>query len=156
MQSIRIGLISDTHGLLRPQALAALADTQVILHAGDIGDPDIIDALGRIAPVHAVRGNNDTAPWTQCFAETLQLEAEGVLLYMLHDVKTLAVDPAAAGIRMVIAGHSHRPLILEKNGVLFVNPGSAGPRRFRLPVSVGYIDIVDGKATAQIRMLDIA
>lgn len=155
MTSIRIGLISDTHGLLRPQALSGLAGVQMILHAGDIGKPEIVSTLGRIAPVHAIRGNNDTAPWAMQFAETLRLEIGIVSIYMLHDAKALAVDAHEAGIRVVIAGHSHRPSIQEKNHVLHVNPGSAGPRRFRLPVSIAYLDIDGDVVTPRIQMLEV-
>lgn len=155
MTAIRIGLISDTHGLLRPQALSSLAGVQMILHAGDIGKPDIISTLSRIAPVHAIRGNNDTAPWAHQFAETLRLEVGAVSIYMLHDAKALAIDPHEAGIHVVVAGHSHKPSIEEKNCVLHVNPGSAGPRRFRLPVSIAYLDIDGDAVTPSIHMLEV-
>ena len=155
MTAFRIGLISDTHGLLRPQALASLEGVHMILHAGDIGHPDIISTLGQVAPVHAIRGNNDTAPWAEQFAETLRLDVGNASIYMLHDAKALAIDPRQAGIRVVIAGHSHQPSIAETDGVLYVNPGSAGPRRFRLPVSVAYLDIDGDAVKAQLHMLDV-
>lgn len=155
MTSLRIGLISDTHGLLRPQALASLDGVHMILHAGDIGGPDIIRQLGQVAPVHAIRGNNDTAPWAKQFPETLRLEVGNVSIYMLHDAKALAIEPRQAGIRVVIAGHSHQPSIAQKDHILYVNPGSAGPRRFRLPVSVAYLDIESDEVMAQIYTLDI-
>lgn len=155
MTSLRIGLISDTHGLLRPQALASLDGVHMILHAGDIGGPDIIRQLGQVAPVHAIRGNNDTAPWAKQFQETLRLEVGNVSIYMLHDAKALAIEPRQAGIRVVIAGHSHQPSIAQKDHILYVNPGSAGPRRFRLPVSVAYLDIESDEVMAQIYTLDI-
>lgn len=147
---LRIGLISDTHGLLRPEAMEALRGSDVILHAGDIGDAAILDALAGIAPVHAVRGNNDRDAWAMRIPGTLDLEFAGVRLHMLHDLKTLAIDPKSAGIGVVVAGHSHRPAIDEREGVLYVNPGSAGRRRFSLPVSVGELCIADGRAQARI------
>jgi hypothetical protein len=152
---MRIGLISDTHGLLRPEAVAALKGVDRILHAGDIGTPEILSALAAIAPVTAVRGNNDTGQWARRIAETEVVALQTVRVYMLHDLKQLDLDPAAKGFAAVIAGHSHKPKIEDRNGVLFVNPGSAGPRRFKLPVSVGYLDIVRGKATASLRELSI-
>jgi uncharacterized protein len=148
---LEIGLISDTHGLLRPEALSALAGVHRIVHAGDIGKPQIIGALRSIAPVHAVRGNNDVGPWAARIPPHLQLRLGDVRIYVLHDVKALDLDPAAAGFQVVIAGHSHKPAVVERDGVLFVNPGSAGPRRFKLPVSVGYLTIARGAARARIR-----
>jgi putative phosphoesterase len=151
----RIGLISDTHGLLRPEALAALAGAEQIVHMGDIGNQRILDALEKIAPVHAVRGNNDTGAWADGIEESLRLEIAGVSIYVLHDANALALDRQADGVNVVIAGHSHRPSVAMKENVLFVNPGSAGPRRFKLPVSVGFLEIVDGKASASIVLLDV-
>jgi hypothetical protein len=136
-----IGVISDTHGLLRPQALQALEGVELILHAGDIGDPKILCALARIAPVHAVRGNTDRGDWARDLPHTLMVEVGGVHLYVLHELFCLDLDPAAAGISAVIFGHSHRPHLEHKNGVLFLNPGSAGPRRFTLPVSLARIKL---------------
>lgn len=150
---MRIGLISDTHGLMRPEALQALADAEHIIHAGDIGGLEIITALRNIAPVEAVRGNNDKGAWAAEFPPWLALELGGVGIHVLHDLKELDVDPTAAGFRVVIAGHSHKPQITERDGVLFVNPGSAGPRRFSLPVTVGYLTVADGSARAEIRPL---
>ena len=150
---MRIGLISDTHGLLRPEALQALAGVEHIIHAGDIGAAAIIESLRNIAPVDAVRGNNDKGPWAKEFPPWLALEFGGVGIHVLHDVKELDVDPAAAGFRVVIAGHSHKPLVTERDGVLFVNPGSAGPRRFSLPVTIGFLTVGDGSASAEIRPL---
>jgi uncharacterized protein len=150
---VRIGLISDTHGLLRPEALQALAGVQHIIHAGDIGAPEVIETLRNIAPVDAVRGNNDKASWATKFPPWLALEFGGVGIHVLHDVNELDVDPAAAGFRVVIAGHSHKPQVAERDGVLFVNPGSAGPRRFSLPVTVGYLTVGAGAASAEIRPL---
>ena len=142
---VRIGLISDTHGLLRPQAMAFLRGSDFIVHAGDIGDAGILEALRAIAPVTAVRGNNDRGPWADELNDTEFLRLGGFLLHALHDLAQLALEPGAAGVRAVGSGHSHKPLVAERGGVLFVNPSSAGPRRFRLPVSVGEI-VVDGNA----------
>jgi uncharacterized protein len=138
---LRIGLISDTHGLLRREALAALTGVDHIVHAGDIGGGAVLDALRALAPVSAVRGNNDTGSWAEQLPESALLELAGRRLLILHDVKGLGLDPVAAHIAAVIAGHSHRPGIEERAGVLFVNPGSAGPRRFNLPVAVGFLEL---------------
>lgn len=151
----RIGLISDTHGLLRPEALRALQDVTHILHAGDIGDAAILRELERIAPVSAVRGNNDTRPWAADIPETRTVTLGSLDIFLLHDVKELGFDPWPAGIRVVVSGHSHRPSAELRSGVLFVNPGSAGPRRFKLPVSVALLEIVDGRPRAEIRRLDL-
>jgi uncharacterized protein len=150
---VKIGLISDTHGLLRPEALDALAGVEHIIHAGDIGGPEILERLRDIAPVEAVRGNNDKGAWAAKLPAWLALELAGVGIHVLHDLKELDVEPAAAGFGVVIAGHSHNPLVLERDGVLFVNPGSAGPRRFSLPVSLGYLTVTSGKASASIKTL---
>lgn len=142
-----VGLISDTHGLVRPQALEALGGSDLILHAGDVGSPLVLEALREIAPVVAVRGNNDRDAWADALPETDVVDAAGALLYILHDVKELDLDPAAATFRAVVSGHSHRPSVEERRGVLYVNPGSAGPRRFSLPVTVGRL-VVSGGAVA--------
>jgi putative phosphoesterase len=126
-----IGVISDTHGLLRPQAI----------HAGDVSDPKILDSLKTLAPVFAVRGNVDTETWAQALPETEVIETDSVTIYVLHDVHALDLNPAAAGFQMVVSGHSHKPGQTERDGVLFLNPGSAGPRRFDLPVTVARIDL---------------
>lgn len=137
-----VGLVSDTHGTLRPAVLAALAGSDLILHAGDIGDPGIVAALARLAPVTAIRGNVDRGDWAAAFPATGLVEvAPGVRVYMLHDVAALDLDPAAAGFAVVLAGHSHKPGFRWKDGVLYVNPGSAGPRRFSLPVTVGRLRV---------------
>ena len=141
---MQVGVISDTHGLLRPEALAALRGSKMILHAGDIGAPAVLQALRELAPVVAVRGNNDRGPWAQKIAETEVVDAAGVLLYVIHDVHELDLDPAAAGFAAVIAGHSHKPRCEQKDGVLWFNPGSAGPRRFKLPITIGCL-YVEGK-----------
>ncbi len=150
---MRIGVISDTHGLLRPEAEARLAGVARILHAGDIGDPDIVPRLERIAPVAAIRGNVDIDDWAAAYPERLRLELGGCDILMLHDLGTLATSPAAEGITVVISGHSHRPEIEERAGVLFLNPGSAGPRRFRLPVTLAILDVGGGRARAEIQHL---
>jgi len=138
-----VGVISDTHGLLRPEALAALAGVDRILHAGDVGAQQVLDGLRRIAPVTAIRGNVDTEDWALELPETEAVELGALLVYMLHDLAQLDLRPEAAGMRAVVYGHSHQPKMEEKNGVLYFNPGSAGPRRFRLPVSVGRL-VTDG------------
>jgi uncharacterized protein len=150
---VKIGLISDTHGLLRPEALQALAGVERIIHAGDVGGPEVIESLRGIAPVEAVRGNNDKGAWAAELPLRLALELEGVGIHVLHDLNELEVDASAAGFQVVIAGHSHKPQITRREGVLFVNPGSAGPRRFTLPVTVGYLTVAAGAANAEIKRL---
>lgn len=142
---MKIGVVSDTHGLMRPEALKALAGSDLILHAGDVGSPAILEALGTIARVVAVRGNKDTGSWADKLREREVIQAGGTYLYMLHNVNELDVDPIAAGFRIVVSGHSHRPSKEERAGVLYLNPGSAGPRRFKLPVAVARLQ-VDGSA----------
>lgn len=141
----RVGIISDTHGLLRPQAIAALRGCDRIIHGGDIGKPQILEELSALAPVTAVRGNNDKGSWAGNLPETLRLEIDGVRIYVLHDLAQLDIDPQETGMRVVVSGHSHRPLIAERDGVLFINPGSAGPRRFRLPIAVAEL-VIDGQS----------
>ncbi len=136
-----VGVISDTHGLLRPEAVAALADVDLIVHAGDIGSPEIIDALRRTAPVHAIRGNVDRGAWADEFSPREIVEVDGQSLYMLHDLHELDLDPTAAGFRVVISGHTHAPAVSEQRGVVYLNPGSAGPRRFRLPISLARLTV---------------
>ena len=136
-----IGLISDTHGLLRDEALEALRGSELIIHAGDVGKPEILTALRQLAPVIAVRGNIDTAPWCSELPATAIAEAGAVTIYVLHDIQELDLDPVAAGIQIVVSGHSHKAGRTVKAGVLYVNPGSAGPRRFRLPVTVARLDL---------------
>ena len=145
-----VGLIADTHGLLRPKALAALHGVAMIIHAGDVGRADILDMLQNIAPTVAVRGNVDRGAWAASLPETQMVEVGDVHIYVLHDVKSLNIDPAAAGVQAVIFGHSHWPGIEERNGVLFINPGAAGPRRFKLPVTVGRLTVADGRLHAEI------
>jgi uncharacterized protein len=151
-----VGVISDTHGLLRPEALAALAGVERIVHAGDIGAPDVLEALGRIAPVTAVRGNNDRERWAADIPETDVLEIGDVSLYVLHDLHELDLDPRAAGFAAVIAGHSHQPRMEERDGVLYLNPGSAGPRRFKLPISLARLTVRGPQLTAELVTLDVA
>ena len=150
---LRIGVISDTHGLLRPQALHALAGAQHLIHAGDIGAPEVLEQLRELAPVTAVRGNNDVGEWAARLPAAVTFELEGLRLHLLHDVAELALAPAKLGIRAVIAGHSHRPAVRETGGILYLNPGSAGPRRFRLPVSVAWLEIDHG--ALQARLIDL-
>jgi len=140
----RIGLISDTHGLLRPEALDFLRGSDHIVHAGDIGGPGILEALATLAPLTAVRGNNDVEPWAQGIEEKQILEVAGLRIYVLHDISELDLDPAAAGLHAVVTGHSHKPAASTRDGVLYINPGSAGPRRFKLPISVGELRVADG------------
>ena len=150
---MRIGVISDTHGLLRPEAVAALAGVDHILHAGDVGDPDILDALGRIAPLTAIRGNIDLAGRCAILPATELVQLAGASIYMLHSLDDLDLDPVAAAIGIVVSGHSHRPSIERRNGVLYLNPGSAGPRRFSLPVSIGFLRLRHAEAVAEVQHL---
>ena len=136
-----VGLISDTHGLLRPEAVDALRGSDMIIHAGDVGKPEILEALARVAPVVAIRGNVDRGAWAAELPVTTIAEARGGLIYVLHDVNELDLDPRAAGFRAVVSGHSHQPSQKVDQGVIYVNPGSAGPRRFHLPVTVARIDL---------------
>jgi len=145
-----VGVISDTHGLVRDEALAALRDSDIILHAGDIGSPDVLHALERIAPTYAVRGNNDRDEWGRSLPLTEVVELGAHLVYLLHDIADLDVDPAAAGFRAVIYGHSHKPGIEQREGVLYLNPGSAGPRRFRLPIAVARMRVSDEGLQAEL------
>ena len=138
-----IGVISDTHGLLRPEAIEHLQGSEIILHAGDIGAPDIIGQLEQIAPVTAVRGNVDTAPWTHVYPLRQVIDIGEIRIHMVHDIADLGLDPAAEGINAVIYGHSHIPKSEDRTGVLFFNPGSAGPQRFRLPISLGRLTVTD-------------
>jgi uncharacterized protein len=136
-----IGVISDTHGLLREEALEALRGSELIIHGGDIGGQEILGSLERLAPVVAVRGNTDREPWSASLPETAVVEAHGALIYVLHDVHALDLNPVAAGFRIVVSGHSHKPAQSELDGVVYLNPGSAGPRRFELPISLAHIDL---------------
>jgi putative phosphoesterase len=151
---MRIGIISDTHGLLRPEAIKYLAGTDHIIHAGDIGAPEVIDGLRRIARTTVIRGNIDAGEWAKDYPDTEFIALGGRVLYVLHNLKGIELDPAAAGIDVVVSGHSHRPNIVTKNGVLYVNPGSAGPRRFKLPIALAFLTISD--RTVLPRILEIA
>jgi uncharacterized protein len=147
---IIVGVISDTHGLLRPEAVGTLRGSDYIIHAGDVGDAEIVKQLNAIAPVTAVRGNVDREPWARKLPETQVLEAGGISIYILHSVADLDLKPEAAGFAAVVSGHSHIPKQEVRNGVLYFNPGSAGPRRFKLPVSVGRLVIEGGKVRGEI------
>ena len=137
----RVGVISDTHGLLRPEAVEALRGSELILHAGDVGKPEILETLRKIAPVVAVRGNVDTEPWAHALPVTAIAEAGAAMVYMIHDVKEMDLNPATAGFQIVLSGHSHKPGKMQRDGVLYVNPGSAGLRRFQLPVTVARLNL---------------
>jgi putative phosphoesterase len=150
MNEITIGVISDTHGLLRPEVLPALAGVDRIVHAGDVGKAEILTRLAGIAPVAAVRGNCDHGPWAEALPETEVVESAGVSLYVLHDLEELDLDPRAAGFHGVISGHTHRPVARTRQGVLYLNPGSAGPRRFNLPVTVALLHVRDGRLEPEI------
>ena len=145
-----VGVISDTHGLVRPEALEALAGSELIIHAGDVGGPEVLEELGRLAPVVAVRGNNDRGAWAEALAEYEAVEVNKAFVYVLHDLKELDIAPAPAGFRVVVSGHSHKPLAEERRGVLYLNPGSAGPRRFKLPVTVARLKLHGANASAEI------
>jgi putative phosphoesterase len=146
----RIGLISDTHGLLRPEAKSFLEGCDRIIHGGDIGNPDILEQLAALAPLTVVRGNNDHGDWADDLAETQRVQVGKVLIYVIHDIAQLDIDPRAAGVRVVVAGHSHKPAVIERDGVLYVNPGSAGPRRFKLPIAAAELTIEGSAVSAHI------
>jgi putative phosphoesterase len=147
--AIRVGLISDTHGHLPPEAKAFLAGCDLILHAGDIGSQTILDELATLAPVRAVRGNTDHDEWTQRISESELVEVGEHFIYMIHDLAQLDIDPRGAGVSVVVSGHSHIPLVYELDQVLYVNPGSAGPRRFKLPVAAGEVLLEGARVTAR-------
>ncbi|WP_420472740.1 metallophosphoesterase family protein [Noviherbaspirillum sp. ST9] len=155
MERIRIGLISDTHNLLRTEARIALKGVDHIIHAGDICDGSVLRDLEAIAPVTAVRGNNDRGTWAETLRERERIEIGGVPIYVVHDLHDLDVVPETCGIKVVITGHSHRPLMKMENGVLYMNPGSAGPRRFTLPVSIGFLEIAGGRAKGRLQTLEV-
>jgi len=152
----RVGLISDTHGLLRPEATAFLRGSDFIVHAGDIGDGNVLKELCALAPVTAVRGNNDRGPWAEAIAETEVLRVGDVSIYVLHNLAELDLDPVAAGFQVVVSGHSHRPSVGERDGVLYVNPGSSGPRRFKLPIAVAELEVVGHSVKAKVVELKVA
>ena len=150
-----IGVISDTHGLVRPQALQALRGVDLIIHAGDIGAPEVMDALKSIAPVVAIKGNNDNEAWATSLPDTKLVQLNAAKLYVIHNVKELDCDPVARGIQVVISGHSHKPSVVKRDGVLYLNPGSAGPRRFKLPVAVGKLHVNSLNVKAELIELEI-
>lgn len=150
-----IGVISDTHGLMRPEAITALGGCDLILHAGDIGRPEVLDTLRSIAPVVAVRGNVDKGAWAEPLPEREVVRIDGRCIYLLHNLKELNLNPAAAGFAAVVSGHSHQPKIHKEGGVCYLNPGSAGPRRFKLPVSIGRLVLSDGELCGEIVELDV-
>jgi putative phosphoesterase len=147
---MRIGVISDTHGLLRPEALTALKGSDHILHGGDIGSAEVLAALQAIAPVTAVRGNNDVAAWAAELPTSVTLALSGVRIYILHDLSELELDLRTADVRVVISGHSHRPKVDKHDGILYFNPGAAGPRRFKLPVTVGRLTLCGDDMAAEV------
>jgi putative phosphoesterase len=151
---LRVGLISDTHGLLRPEARSFLQGCDHIVHGGDIGHPGILDELRALAPLTAVRGNIDKGPWAHRLRDRELLEVGAISLYVIHDLGQLDIEPQPAGVRVVISGHSHKPVLAERGGVLFINPGSAGPRRFKLPIAVGEF-IIEGSGISA-RIVDLA
>ena len=151
---LRVGLISDTHGLLRPAALAFLRSSDFIVHGGDVGDPAILQALRAVAPLTAVRGNNDRADWARALPETALLEVGALRIRVVHDLADPAFDAAASGAHVVVSGHSHKPMVEQRDGVLHVNPGSAGPRRFRLPIAVGELIVEGASVSARIELLE--
>ena len=144
---LRVGLISDTHGLLRSEAKAFLKGSDYIVHGGDICDPRILEELAALAPLTAVRGNNDRGPWAERLRETECLQVGEIFVYAIHDLARLDIEPKAAGVHVVVAGHSHKPLVEQRHGVLYVNPGSAGPRRFKLPIAVGEL-VIEGRSVS--------
>ena len=146
----RVGVLSDTHGLLRPEVLELLRGSQLLVHAGDVGDPTVLEALHAVAPVVAVRGNVDVEPWARELSETEVVAVGGVRLYVLHDLHRLDLDPRAAGFSAVISGHSHRPSVERRRGVLYLNPGSCGPRRFDLPLTVARLRVSGSTVEAEI------
>ena len=150
-----IGIISDTHGLLRPEAVLALRGSDLIIHAGDVGHPEILDELRLIAPTFAVRGNVDTARWANALPATEVVEAAGLQLYVLHDLATLDLDPKSAGFAAVISGHSHKPSADMRHGVLYLNPGSAGPRRFKLPICLARLRVTGSELRHELVELQI-
>ena len=142
-KALRVGLLSDTHGLLRSEARRFACDCDYLIHGGDIGSSEIVEELTAIAPLTIVKGNNETQPWATGLPETDLVRIGGVFVYVIHDIGLLDIEPQAAGVRVIVSGHSHKPSVQERSGVLYVNPGSCGPRRFKLPISVGEL-IVDG------------
>jgi len=155
MSQLTVGVISDTHGLLRPEAIAALRGSDLIVHAGDVGAPDVLERLRAIAPTVAVRGNVDTGAWARGLPMTEVVEAGAVYLYVLHDLSAIDIDPRSAGFTAVIAGHTHRPSADVRDGVLYLNPGAAGPRRFSLPVAVARLEVNGSRLSHEIMELPV-
>jgi uncharacterized protein len=153
---LRVGVISDTHGVLRPEATAFLRGSDFIVHAGDIGHAGILGKLATVAPVTAVRGNNDKGAWAEAIAKTEVLQIGEVCICVVHDLAELALDPVASGFQVVVSGHSHKPLVEERDGVLYVNPGSAGPRRFRLPIAVAELSVARDAVRARVVELQLS
>ena len=151
----RLGIISDTHGLLRPEAVAFLRGCERIVHGGDIGSPQVLAQLAALAPVTAVRGNNDKGAWADALPETELFEFNGRYVYAIHDLSQLDIEPSAAGVHLVVSGHSHKPVVEHREGVVYVNPGSAGPRRFRLPVAVAEVLVLGGQVSARVVELEV-
>jgi hypothetical protein len=152
--SLRVGLLSDTHGLLRREARAFAVGCDYIIHGGDIGSAAILDELGAIAPLVAVKGNNDTQKWADHLPSTEMIRIAGVFVYVIHDISQLDIEPHSAGVQVIVSGHSHQPLIEHRHGILYINPGSCGPRRFKLPISVGEM-IVSG-TKVRVRTVELA
>jgi uncharacterized protein len=152
----RVGLISDTHGLLRPEVAAFLRGSDHIVHAGDICASEVLQELASLAPVTAILGNNDRGPWTRNFRETELVQLGSVCLYVIHDLAALNIDPVTAGVQVVVSGHSHKPSVTQREGILYVNPGSAGPRRFKLPIAAAELIIDEGSVSARITEFSIA
>ncbi|HEV7357797.1 MAG TPA: metallophosphoesterase family protein [Steroidobacteraceae bacterium] len=147
--ALRVGIVSDTHGLLRSEAKVFVGACDYIIHGGDIGSQSILDELAALAPLIAVKGNNDRQPWAAHLPETEMIRVGGVFVYVIHDISQLDIDPHAAGVQVIVSGHSHKPLIEQRDGVLYVNPGSCGPRRFTLPISVGEVMVEGTKVRAR-------
>jgi len=154
-KAILVGVISDTHGLLRPQAIAALRGSDLIIHAGDVGHPDVLAPLRAVAPLHVVRGNVDTGAWARALPETERVDVGGHIIHVLHNIADLGRDPAAAGFAAVIYGHSHKPSIETRDGVLWLNPGSAGPRRFDLPISLARLHVTANELRPELVTLSV-
>lgn len=151
---MRIAVISDTHGLLRPAVVARLHGADAIIHAGDVGDPEILTLLGRLAPLHAVRGNVDRGPGLDGLPTTLAVQLGGLWVYVLHDLKALDLDPVASGFGLIVSGHSHRPQLETRGGVIYLNPGSCGARRFTLPISMAFVEVKEGAAQVELVTLE--
>jgi len=151
----RVGIISDTHGLLRPEAAEFLRGSDFLVHGGDIGNEDILKDLASLAPVTAVRGNNDEGPWAETLAHSEVIQVEGVFIYVIHNIAEMDLDPAAGGFHVVVSGHSHKPSVERRGGVLYVNPGSAGPRRFKLPIAVAELTVSGSSVRARVVELEI-